>query len=277
VGVITNIGTVHAERAGSKEAIARGKSELVQALPPAPDGVAVLNYDDPLVRPMAQATQARLFFYGLNPQADLWADEVESMGLDGIRFKLHYQGEAIALHAPLIGQHSVHTAMRAAAVGLVEGLTWHEIAAGLQRGGSQLRLVAVHTKNGALILDDTYNASPESVLAALNLLSELDGRRVAVLGDMYELGPYEKEGHEIVGRRAAAVCSALVAVGQLGKMIADAALSAGMPSWAITWLPGVFEAAKYLKENLLPGDVALIKGSHGLRMERIVAALEVVE
>ncbi len=200
VGVITNIGTVHAERAGSKEAIARGKSELVQALPPAPDGVAVLNYDDPLVRPMAQATQARVFFYGLNQQADLWADEVESMGLEGIRFKLHYQSEAITLRAPLIGQHSVHTAMRAAAVGLVEGLSWQEIAAGLQRGGSQLRLVAVHTKNGALILDDTYNASPESVLAALNLLSELDGRKVAVLGDMYELGPYEKEGHEIVGR-----------------------------------------------------------------------------
>lgn len=277
VGVITNIGTVHAERAGSKEAIAQGKAELVQALPTAPQGVAVLNYDDPLVRPMAQLTRAKVFFYGLNANADLWADEIEGMGLEGIRFRLHYQGEVLTLRAPLIGQHSVHTALRAAAVGLVEGLTWHEIAAGLQRGGSQLRLVAVHTKNGALVLDDTYNASPESVLAALNLLAELDGRKVAVLGDMYELGQYEKEGHEIVGRRAAEVCSALVAVGELGKLIADAALAAGMSSHAITWLPGVIEAAQYLKTNLRSGDVALIKGSHSLRMERIVAALEVVE
>lgn len=277
IGVVTNVGTVHAERAGSQEAIARGKAELVQALPANPNGVAILNYDDPWVRSMAEKTSARVFFYGLDPQADLWASEIEGMGLEGIRFKLNFNNENITMRVPLIGQHSVHTALRAAAVGLVEGLTWQEIAAGLQRGHSQLRLVAVHTKNGALILDDTYNASPESVLAALNLLSELDGRKIAVLGDMYELGQYEKEGHEVVGRRAAEICSSLVAVGQLGKSIAEAALSAGMPSWAITWLPGIYETTQYLKETLRAGDVALVKGSHGLRMDRIVAALEAAE
>lgn len=277
VGVVTNVGTVHAERAGSQEAIARGKSELVAALPPAPEGVAVLNYDDAWVRPMQQVTRARTFYYGLDPAADLWASSIESMGLEGIRFRLHYRGEAITMRVPLIGQHSVHTAMRAAAVGLIEGLTWQEILAGLQRGRSQLRLMAVHTKNNALVLDDTYNASPESMLAALNLLSELDGRKVAVLGDMYELGPYEREGHEVVGRRAAEVCSALVAVGQLGKLIAEAARSAGMPGWAITWIPTVDEAAEYLKANLQAGDVALVKGSHSLHMENIIAALEVRE
>ncbi len=154
VGVITNIGTVHAERAGSQEVIARGKSELVQALPSTPKGVAVLNYDDPWVRPMASQTQAQVFYYGLNPSAHLWADDVESMGLEGIRFRLHYRNEVLHLRVPLIGQHSVHTALRAAAVGLVEGLTWSEIINGLRHGHSQLRLVAVRTQNGALILDE---------------------------------------------------------------------------------------------------------------------------
>ncbi|MDO9348333.1 MAG: UDP-N-acetylmuramoyl-tripeptide--D-alanyl-D-alanine ligase, partial [Anaerolineales bacterium] len=116
IGVVTNVGTVHAERAGSQEAIARGKSELVQALPAAPDGVAVLNYDDPWVRSMAEKTKARVFYYGLDPEADLWADEVEGLGLEGIRFRLHYHREALHLRIPMIGQHSVHTALRAAAV-----------------------------------------------------------------------------------------------------------------------------------------------------------------
>ncbi len=160
IGVITNVGTVHAERAGSKEAIAAGKAELVQALPPAPDGIAVLNYDDPFVRPMAEKTSAQIFFYGLDPRADLWADQIEGLGLEGVRFRLHYHKETLFLRVPLIGRHSVHTVLRAAAVGLVEGLTWQEIANGLQSGQSQLRLVAVHTENGALLLDDTYNASP---------------------------------------------------------------------------------------------------------------------
>ena len=167
VGVVTNIGTVHAERAGTQEIIARGKAELVQALPPAPDGTAILNFDDPFVRSMAENTSAQVFFYGLNPVAHLWADEIYGMGLEGIRFHLHYQKEKIYLKVPLIGRHSVHTALRAAAVGLVEGLSWDEIVHGLQRGQSQLRMVAVHTQSGALILDDTYNASPESMIAAL--------------------------------------------------------------------------------------------------------------
>ncbi len=114
---------------------------------------------------------------------------------------------------PMIGQHSVHTALRAAAVGLVDGLTWEEILDGLRQGHAQLRLTAVRTESGALLLDDTYNASPESTLAALNLLAQLDGRKVAVLGDMLELGPYEKQGHEMVGVRAAEVADVLVTVG----------------------------------------------------------------
>ncbi len=162
IGVVTNIGTVHAERAGSQEAIARGKAELVQALPPAPDGVAVLNFDDPWVRKMEEKTKARVFFYGLSPEANLWADHVVGLGLEGIRFRLHYQGETLHVKIPLIGRHSVHTALRAAAVGLVDGMNWQEILNGLMQGHTQLRLAAVRSQTGALLLDDTYNASPES-------------------------------------------------------------------------------------------------------------------
>jgi len=274
VGVITNVGTVHAERAGSQEAIARGKAELVQALPPAPNGVAILNYDDPWVRPMAAQTQAQTLFYGLDPEADLWADEIESQGLKGILFRLHYRQETLYLRAPMIGQHSVHTVLRATAVGLAEGLSWQEIVTGLQQGHTQLRLMAVHTESGALVLDDTYNASPESTMAALNLLNELSGRRIAVLGDMLELGPYEKQGHELVGIRAAQVARLLVAVGNRGKMIAEAARQAGMSSRQITWVETVPEAITVLQGLLKADDVVLVKGSHGLHMERIVSALE---
>ncbi len=272
VGVITNVGTVHAERAGSQEAIARGKAELVEALPE--DGVAILNHDDPWVREMATRTRANVLFYGLTPEADLWADQVEGLGLDGIRFRLHYRNETLYLRVPLLGRHSVHTALRAAAVGLAEGLDWQEIVEGL-RSGQQLRLVAVRAANGALLLDDTYNASPQSTLAALNLLDEVQGkRRVAVLGDMLELGPYEREGHERVGIRAAEVADLLVTIGPRARIIAQAARDAGMSPDAIVQFDESLQAVPFLREHLTSEDVVLVKGSHGMRLDRIVAALE---
>ncbi len=273
IGVITNIGTVHAERAGSQEAIFRGKAELVEALPP--DGVAILNFDDPWVRKMEEKTKARVFFYGLSPEADLWADQVEGLGLEGIRFRLHYKQETLHTRVPMIGRHSVHTALRAAAVGLAEGLTWQEIFEGLRYGYTQLRLVAVRSQSGALLLDDTYNASPESMLAALNLLSELEGRKVAVLGDMLELGPYERQGHEMVGLRAAQVVDVLLTLGPRARMIASAARRAGMKSSRVLEFDEQQPIIEWLEKNLTSGDVVLIKGSHGLRMDRITAALEV--
>lgn len=276
IGVVTNIGTVHAERAGTQEEIARGKAELVQSLPPAPHGTAILNYDDPWVRGMAEKTNARVFFYGLDPAADLWADQLEGLGLDGIRFRLHSGREVLHLRVPLIGRHSVHTALRAAAVGLVEGLTWQEIVSGLRAPHAQLRLAAVRTRSGALILDDTYNASPESTLAALNLLAEIEGRRIAVLGDMLELGRYERQGHEMVGVRSAQVVDELITVGELAHMIAAAARRAGLVKDAVTELDDVPDVIDYLKGRLSSSDVVLVKGSHGMRMDRIVASLETV-
>jgi UDP-N-acetylmuramoyl-tripeptide--D-alanyl-D-alanine ligase len=274
VGVITNVGTVHAERAGSQEAIAQGKAELIEALPPAPDGVAILNYDDLWVREMAEKTQARVFYYGLDPQADLWADQVEGLGLDGIRFRLHYRNEVLHLRVPLIGRHSVHTALRAAAVGLIEGLSWQEIIGGLRSGHTQLRLVAVRTSSGALLLDDTYNASPQSTLAALNLLAEMNGRKIAVLGDMLELGPYEYNGHWKVGIRAASVADVLITIGERSRTIAAAARQAGFAAQHMEECDDAEQAIAHLRQILQGDDIVLIKGSRGMHMDHIVATLE---
>jgi UDP-N-acetylmuramoyl-tripeptide--D-alanyl-D-alanine ligase len=276
VGVLTSVGTVHAERAGSQEKIAKGKAELVQALPSAPDGTAILNYDDPLIRPMAKMTKAKVIFYGLSPEADLWADGIEGNGLKGIQFILHYKNKQIQLRVPLLGRHSVQTVLRAVAVGLVEGLSWEEIKQGLSQGHTQLRLIAVKAKSGALILDDTYNATPESTIAALDLLQELKGQKIAVLGDMLELGQYEHQGHQLVGRRAAEVVQYLIAVGPRGKTIAETAREAGLAPTAITWVESATDATELLQYNLEEGDVVLIKGSHGLRMDRISSVLEEV-
>ncbi len=272
VGVITNIGTVHAERAGSQEAIYQGKSELVRALPK--DGVAILNIDDPNVKRMAAETKARVFFYGVDPAAELYADEIEGLGLDGVRFHLHYGGETLNVRIPLIGRHSVHTALRAAAVGLVEGLAWGEILAGLRIGNPQLRLMAVPGRNGSLLLDDTYNASPESTVAALNLLEELEGRKVAVLGDMLELGPYEVQGHQTVGNLAARVADLLITVGPRARTIAETAQAAGLDAKAITQFETSEQALIFLKKSLTKGDVVLVKGSRAVQMETIVPELE---
>jgi UDP-N-acetylmuramoyl-tripeptide--D-alanyl-D-alanine ligase len=278
VGVVTNVGPSHLERLGTIERIAQAKAELPQALPAAEDGgVAILNADDEHVRAMSNQTEARVFTYGLTPSADLWVNDIESEGLEGIHFRFHYGDETIHARVPLLGRHSVHTALSAAAVGLVEGLSWEEVTAGLRDQAAQLRLVTVPGPAGSTILDDTYNASPASCIAALNLLAELDGRRVAVLGDMYELGHYEVEGHKLVGRRARDVADLLVTVGPLGRMIGEEALNAGMDARSVHLLETNAQAVDRLRSLIEPspaGDKILVKGSRGIEMEEIVAALQ---
>ncbi len=274
VGVVTNVGPVHLERLGTIERIAQAKAELVQALPAG--GVAVLNADDPLVAAMASHSQARVFWYGLSPHADLWADEIEGEGLDGIRFRFHYQGDVLHVRVPLLGRHSVHTALRAAAVGLIEGLSWEEIVRGLQQLDVQLRLLAARGLNGATLLDDTYNASPASTMAALNLLADLpvvNGRRIAVLGDMLELGSYEEEGHRKVGVRAADVVDYLITVGLRARLIAEEALAAGLAPAKVLALDSAEPALAKLRSIMGPGDVVLVKGSRAVRMDEIATAL----
>lgn len=273
VGVVTIIGAVHMEWLGSIEAIAAAKRELVEALPPAPEGVAILNRDDERVMQMAGYTDARIFTYGLDSQADIWADNILSMGLDGVYFTLHHGSDRLNVQVPLLGRHSVHTALRAAAVGLVEGLAWDEIVHGLRGLSSQLRLVAVPGPRNSILLDDTYNSSPESAIAALNLLDELDGRRIAVLGDMLELGPVEEQSHRMVGRRAKDAAEVIVAVGDLGRLIGEEALQAGMPADRVFMAEDADEAVSLLEEIIQVEDVVLVKGSRGVQLDRVVTAL----
>ncbi|MDQ1300999.1 MAG: UDP-N-acetylmuramoyl-tripeptide--D-alanyl-D-alanine ligase [Chloroflexota bacterium] len=281
IGVVTNVGPTHLERLGAIERIAQAKAELAQALPAADDGgVAILNADDPLVRAMAGRTSARVFTYGLDDSSDLWADEISGEGLEGIRFRFHYGGEVLHVHLPMLGRHSVHTALRGAAVGLVEGLSWAEIIQGLQQQRGQLRLMVVPGLRGATLIDDTYNASPISMLAALNLLDDIcndSHRAVAVLGEMLELGSYEEEGHRLVGGRAAQVADKLITVGgqfkPSARWMAEEALSAGMKPADIYATTGKEDAIAVLTGLLRAGDIVLIKGSRALSMEAIVDAL----
>jgi UDP-N-acetylmuramoyl-tripeptide--D-alanyl-D-alanine ligase len=277
VGVVTNVSHVHMERAGSLDAIAAGKMELVEGLPATPEGVAILNYDEPIVRSMAESTKARVFYYGLSPEADLWASDIEGLGLEGVRFILHYLGDSLHVRVPLLGRHSVHTVLRAAAVGLIENLTWEEIISGLRTSQSQLRLVAVRGPGGSLLMDDTYNAAPTSVIAGLNLLSELEGRKVAVLGDMLELGEFEERGHRMVGVRVADTADELITVGPRARWIAEEAVLSGLPQTKVVVVENKDAAIEYLHNRIGEGDVVLIKGSRGMQMDQIVAALEEVE
>jgi len=272
IGIITNVGPSHLERMGSLDAIAQTKSELVQALPA--DGHAILNIDDPRVRWAAGQTQAKPFFYGLDPAADLWADQIESRGLQGISFRAYHAGESVHLNLPLLGRHSVHTALAATAAGLLLGLGWDAIIDGLRDEDAQLRLLAVPGLNGATLIDDTYNASPVSSLAALNLLAELEGRRIAVLGDMLELGSYEEEGHRLVGRRVAEVANLLIVVGQRARWIAEEARASGMPAEQVREATSHAEVSALLQSIMQPGDYVLLKGSRGAALEGIVAALQ---
>jgi UDP-N-acetylmuramoyl-tripeptide--D-alanyl-D-alanine ligase len=280
VGVVTSIGPTHLERLGSLERIAQAKCELVEALPP--DGVAVLNGDDVRVLGMASSSVARVVTFGLNDHNGVWVDGIESLGLDGVRFTAHVASSAglgvEPAHAQLrlmtLGRHSVMSALPAIVVGLVEGLAWEEIRRGLLGQGRGLRLLPKGGQRGTLLLDDSYNASPASMLAALDALLELPGRHVAVLGDMLELGPYEAEGHREVGRHCPGRADVLVTVGHRAQLIGTSALEAGLPSAALFSVPDWQAAIEVLSGLLREGDAVLVKGSRAMGMEAIVNAFE---
>lgn len=271
IGVVTNVSHSHLGRMGSLEAIAETKAELIDALPES--GVAVLNIDDERVRLMADRARCNVVFYGLDEAADIRATDLESHGLEGISFTLHHRMRRDHVSVPLLGRHSVHMALAGFAVGFQLGLAFEEIMAGYQQPNVQLRLLLVPAINGATVLDDTYNANPASSLAALNLLDELDARRkVAVFGDMMELGDFEREGHRMVGDRASQVVDALYVMGERARIIGEQAQQA-RPSLPVTFLhdkPGLLQA---LRDGLRDGDLVLIKGSRSLTLETVVADL----
>ena len=270
VGVVTNVGPVHLERLGSMEAIAAAKAELPEALPP--HGFAILNADDPFVRDMAGRTRARPLWYGLSEDADVRATDISSRGLDGVSFALLYGDERTEVRTKLPGRHIVSNALAAAAVGLADGLTVAEVAEGLAHADIQVRFRTYPGHNGSLLIDDTYNASPASMNAALDLLAEIPGRRVAVLGDMGELGAASEEGHMTVGRRAAETASVIHAVGVEAALIARTARDAGHRE-THHW-PTKEAACEALLAGTQPDDVVLLKASRAMAFETLVEALK---
>jgi len=270
IGIVTNVGPSHMERLGSIEAIADAKAELVESLPA--DGVAVLNADDPRVAAMAARTPANVLTYGLCAEADVRAEDVASRGLAGVNFTLVHGDDSASVYSRLPGRAMVHNALAAAAAGIVDGLSVEEVAAALSDAQVPTRLVAHRGVNGSMLLDDTYNASPASMRAALELLGEVPGRKIAVLGDMRELGAAESEGHREVGRCAAEVADVIYLVGDLGRWIGDAAIQAGHGDVHI--VRDKSEIAQALLPQLAPGDVVLLKASRALALETVLDELK---
>ena len=265
IGVVTAVLPVHLERLGTIERIHQAKQELIEELPS--NGVAVLNADDPRVAQMATATEARVVRYGVSATADVRAEDILSQGLRGVQFDLLHAGQRRRVRLPLLGAQSVHAALAATAVAHEEGLSLTEAAEALQRLSPALRLLVVDGVNGSRVVDDSYNASPESVLAALNLLRELPGRRkIAVLGDMLELGSEEEPSHRRVGNRAAAVLDLLIVYGSRSGSTADEARRSGLRADQVLEAETHDEIVELLRARLRPGDDVLVKGSLAMGM-----------
>lgn len=275
IGVVTAIQGVHLSRIGSIEAVENAKAELVEALPA--HGVAVLNADDRRVRGLSARTPAHSVTYGFAADADVGAERVHSAGTGGMRFQLRYRGpagvERVASSVPTLGRFSVHNALAAAAVGIAAEMTIGEIVRALGGGWSAPHRGQLVTAGGITIVDDSYNASPASMAAALDLLTGLPGRRIAVLGGMLELGEASVDGHLETGTRAAAACAMLMTVGTGATDIARGARDAGMPPAAIVEVADRAEAMAVLTTLLRPGDVVLVKASRGAELDRLVDSL----
>jgi UDP-N-acetylmuramoyl-tripeptide--D-alanyl-D-alanine ligase len=268
IGVVTAVREVHLSRIGSIEAIERAKGELVEALPA--NGVAVLNADDFRVVRMRNRTSADALTYGFAGEADVRAKDVIAAGLDGMRFTLVTPVGRVETSTPAMGRHGVHNALAAAAVGLAAGVSLDSIAAGLGRGWQAPHRDQIVRLPDLTILDDSYNASPTSMLSALELLATLPGRHVAVLGEMRELGESHDRGHREVGEAAARLADLVVVVGEEAAGIAE---GVGVRGGDVVAVPDREAALQALRERLRPGDAVLVKASRGVALEWIVESL----
>ena len=270
IGVVTTVGPSHLERMGSIERIAAAKAELIQALPPT--GVAILNADDERVAAMASLTPARVVRYGLHADADVRAVDIVPQGLSGTQFRVLALGidDVVHLHAP--GLHQVRNLLAGIAVGITIGIPWATMRTAINNI-TQLRFVLYSGISNTQIIDDSYNAAPTSMRAALELLGTVQSRRMAVLGDMRELGHIEESAHSEVGQWVPGVADVLIAVGSRGRWIADGARQAGMT--AVYTAPDAQSALAVVRAQIQPGDCVLIKGSRAMAMEQIVTDLRV--
>lgn len=272
--VITNIGEAHIERLGSVDNIARAKGEILEAI--GPEGFAVLHRDSPYIRREAARCRGRVYFFGIGGEADVLGRDIRPEK-GGNRFRVRVpDGGETEIHLPLPGRHNVENALAAVGVAWALGVSLEDIAAGLAGAVlTPMRLEIIDCR-GLKIINDTYNANPSSTRAALQVLAETGtrGRRIAVLGDMLELGDEAQAAHRRVGGDAAAgVVDYLITVGNLARFMAEGALAAGMPGRCVFRCASKGEALEVLKDLARPGDVVLVKGSRGMRMEEVVQAL----
>lgn len=269
--VITTIGEAHLELLGTVENIARAKGEILDHVPI--DGFGLVPADNILAIKQSARCRGEVITFGVECLGDYIAVNI-STDHQGSKFTaVTPQGE-VDISLPLLGKHNISNAMAAIAVGIKLGLTLEDVAKGIANAKVSAMRLQVVQGGDITIINDAYNANPDSTKAALNVLSDLavNRRQVAVLGSMFELGPREQEGHYETGTAAKAV-DLLVAVGEQAKNIATGALESGLDPEKVQWFPDNITAINYLMKSLKPGDVVLVKGSRGMKMEDIVNAL----
>jgi UDP-N-acetylmuramoyl-tripeptide--D-alanyl-D-alanine ligase len=266
-GIITNIGVAHIEFMGSREAIAREKGALAAALPP--EGWLVLNSDDSFSEMIARGTRARVILAGTTSGA-VCVGEIRQSA-KGSEFTILEGAHRCRAQLPVPGLHMVQNALLAVAAGRAFGLSLEECAEGLAAAPLTKARLQIRDIHGVQFIDDSYNANPDSMKAALRTLVELDseGQRIAVLGEMGELGSESERGHREVGEEAATLgIDHLIAIGEQGALMAGAARKSGLSS--STAVPSTTAAAELLAEIAQAGDLVLIKGSRSARTERVL-------
>lgn len=280
MSVVLNVGSAHVGVFGSREVIAATKGEIVEAL--STDGVAVLNADDPLVAAMAARTPARVVRFGESPAADVRAEDVRLDAAARARFRLVAPQGAADVALALHGEHHVSNALAAAAVALGLGLGVDAVAEALSGAGasSRWRMEVTERPDGVTVVNDAYNANPESVKAALKALAAMgraDGvprRTWAVLGEMLELGEDSVREHDLLGRLAVRLdISRLVAVGAGARPYHQGATHEGSWGDESAWVPDADAAFALLAGELAPGDVVLVKASRSIGLDRLAARL----
>ncbi|HVX60981.1 MAG TPA: UDP-N-acetylmuramoyl-tripeptide--D-alanyl-D-alanine ligase [Pirellulales bacterium] len=271
IGVITRIAEAHLDGFGSRHAVAEAKTELLQALPA--DGLAVLNGDDPELVRLRQRSRAKILWVGRGPQCDLSATNIQS---HGGRLSLDVDGQR--LHVPVWGRHHVTSILAAFAIGKSYGLPSPQIAEALAEFEPLPMRCEVIGLGGAQLINDSYNASPAAMRAALELLRDFDaaGRRIVVCGDMRELGDEAVQLHRELGTEIVTLCGAdlLVACGNHAADVVAGAQAAGMPSERTIACCDPLDAVPHVQRTLSAGDVVLVKGSRAVALERIVSALQ---
>jgi UDP-N-acetylmuramoyl-tripeptide--D-alanyl-D-alanine ligase len=275
IGVITNIGLAHVGHLGSIERIQQAKGELLEALDPT--SVAIVNADDPRALALGQRTAGRLLTFGQGPEAHIRGWVREDRGVEGSVGIIVLAGIEYEVRLPVLGAHQVMNALAAAAVGVALEVPPQAIVAGLQSyRGMYGRMMVKRGAGGVTLIDDTYNASPQSVSAALHCLAHTPGaeRRLAVLGDMLELGEAGPALHQDIGTLVAqSGIQELVTFGPLAQHIAQGAQATGMTAACIHRTIELEDAVAVLTTMRRAGDVILLKGSRGMAMERLVYAL----